>query len=309
MWYALGTLSRWLVFAGLLTSFGAVVFRVVILPRVAPGIGPKRDGGFDPSQTSARIGLLGIRLLLLGAIGRLAAQMAAFRDPFSPMREELQLLVVETTWGKAWMGQVGFALFSLVGFWLASRARGKLASVGWGLAIATVVLLQYTPAFSGHASGSEHFTMGAITADVFHVMAGGAWLGTLAVIAAVVSRARKHRDPIGGIRLGGWIQAFHPIALGSSAVIGATGVFAAWLHLDAVSSLWATAYGQRLSIKLLVLMIVLACGAYNWKRSQGHVAASGQSPNLPRTVPIELAAAIVILLITAVLVTTPPPAH
>jgi len=310
MWYALGTLSRWLVFAGLLTSFGAIVFRVAILPRVSPGLAPPKDSdGFDPSRASARAGLLGIRLLLLGAIGRLAAQMAVFRDPFAPLLEELQLLLVATTWGKAWIGQVGFALVALIAFAFAARARGRPASAGWGLATAAVVLLQYTPAFSGHAIGSEHLTMGAITADIFHVMAGGAWLGSLAVIAVVVAGARKHGDPIGRVRLSGWIEAFSPIALVSAALVGATGLFGAWLHLGGISSLWTSSYGQRLSLKLAILSIVLGCGAYNWKRSQGRVSASGHSPRLPPTVSIELAAGILILLITAVLVTTPLPVH
>ncbi|MCG8467381.1 MAG: hypothetical protein MJB57_04125, partial [Gemmatimonadetes bacterium] len=222
MWYALGTLSRWLVFAGILTAFGAVVFRVVILPRVAPGAAPpERLDGFDPSRSAARVGLLGLGLVLLGAVGRLAAQMAVFRDPFAPWLEELDLLVVSTTWGKAWIGQVTFASIALLAFGVA-RSRKPVASVGWAVAIAFVALLQYTPAFSGHASGVEHFAMGAITADVFHVMAGGAWLGTLAAIAIVVSRARTRGDPIGRVRLIGWIDAFSPIAMGSAAIIGAT---------------------------------------------------------------------------------------
>ncbi|MCG8467004.1 MAG: CopD family protein, partial [Gemmatimonadetes bacterium] len=96
---------------------------------------------------------------------------------------------------------------------------------------------------------------------------------------------------------------------GSAAIIGATGVFAAWLHLDAVSSMWTTPYGRRLSIKLAVLGVVLACGAYNWKRARERVHASGHAPKLPPTIAIELLAAALILLVTAVLVTTPPPAH
>lgn len=315
MWFLIGTISRWLLFTGLLVAFGAVSFRVAVLRRDggasesrAAGTDADADGGFDAARAAARIGMVGAALVALGALGRLGSEISVFRDPLGSLGSQVNLLL-RTTWGKAWIGQIVFASVGLAAFALAAERRGVTRAIGWVGAAAAVVLLSYTPAFSGHAVGAERFVTATIWADGFHVMAGGMWLGTLAVMAGVVREGRRRGDPVTRERLVSWLVAFSPIALGCAAVIGATGLFGAWLHLDAVSSLWAHPYGRRLSLKVGLLLIVVGCGAYNWKRSQGRVEASGNPPRLPATVAIELSLGLALLLVTALLVTTPAPGH
>ena len=308
MWFLIGTGSRWVLFAGLLVAVGAVAFRLVVL-RQFPGFGPATGGALvDPARLAARIGRLAVLAVLLGVIGRLAAEFAVFRDPFEPFGAELRLLVTGTSWGRAWLAQISTAALSAIAFTVAARS-GRAAEPGWVLAAAGVALLAYTPALSGHASGAEHYVTAAISADVFHVVAGGVWLGTLAVMAGVLHLGRRSGVAIARARVVEWIAAFSPLALGSAAVIGATGLFAAWLHLGAFSALWAEPYGRRLSLKLLFVLGILGCGAYNWKRSRGRVLASGDPSRLPPTVALELALAVGLLLVTALLTMTQPPAH
>ena len=308
MWSLIGTGSRWALFAGLLVAVGTVAFRLVVL-RQFPGFGPAAGGAVvDPARLAARLGRLAVLAVVLGAIGRLATEMAVFRDPFEPLSTELRLLVTGTSWGRAWLTQIGAAALSAIAFTLAARP-GRAAESGWVLAAASVVLLAYTPALSGHAVGAEHYVTAAITADVLHVAAGGVWLGTLAVMAGVLHLGRRGGAGLSRARIVDWITAFSPLALGSAAVIGVTGLFAAWLHLGAFSALWAEPYGRRLSLKLLIVLGILTCGAYNWKRARGRVLASGDPARLPSTVALELAAAVALLLVTAALTTTPPPAH
>lgn len=306
MWELIGHGARWSLFVGLLLAFGAVVFKVVLLRRPDPTGAPS---AYDPRATAARVGFCGVLLAALGAAGRVASEMAVFRDPFESYTAELQLLLTATSFGTAWIGQAVFVLLCAVAFGLAAYGPRSLAEPGWFGAAAFVVLLSYTPAFSGHAAGSEHYTTMAISADVFHVMAGGAWLGTLAVMATVVRSARRADAPIGPARIVDWLEAFSPIALGAAVTLAVTGLFGAWLHLDAISSLWSHPYGRTLSLKLILLGGVLACGAYNWKRSRDRVEASGETPRLPPTVALELALGLALLLVTAVLVTTQPPEH
>ena len=92
-------------------------------------------------------------------------------------------------------------------------------------------------------------------------------------------------------------------------MIAVTGVFAAWLHLGAASALWSEPYGRILSLKLFVVLVIVSCGAYNWRRSRDRVQGSADPPRLPPTVAVELGAAALLLLITGVLTGTPPPAH
>ena len=309
MWFLIGTLSRWSLFTGLLVAVGAVAFKLVVLRRF-PGFGPPGDAviGATPEQLAARIGGFAVLLAGAGTLGRLAAEMSVFRDPFEPLTAEVRLLVTGTSWGRAWLGQVAAVVVSAAAFALA-RARGPRAEFGWIVATAAVALLAYTPALAGHATGAEHFVTPAITADVFHMAAGGVWLGTLGVMAGVLQLGRRRGAAISKHRIVDWISAISPLALGSAAVLAATGLFAAWLHLGAVSALWTEPYGRILSLKLFVVLGILACGAYNRRRAPGRVRDAGDPPRLPPSVALELGAAGLLLLITAVLTGTTPPAH
>ena len=309
MWFLIGTVSRWALFAGLLVAVGAVAFKLVVLRRF-PGFEPEEAdaAGVAPESLAARIGGLAVLLAGAGALGRLAAEVSVFRDPFEPLGAEVRLLVTGTSWGRAWLAQVAAVMVSGLAFALAC-ARGPRAEFGWVAATAGVALLAYTPALAGHAAGAEHFVTPAITADIFHMVAGGAWLGTLAVMAGVLVLGRRRGIPASKRRIIDWISAFSPLALGSAAVIAATGLFAAWLHLGTIPALWTEPYGRTLSLKLFVVLGIVGCGAYNWKRAPGRVGESGDPPRLPPTVAFELGAAGLLLLVTAVLTGTPPPAH
>jgi len=309
----LGIVSRWAVFTGLLVAVGAVVFRMWVLrtgdsPSVEAGDESPDPSAAAPASLAGRFAALGSVLLVLGALGRLATELAVFRDPFEPWAAELSLLVTGTSFGSSWTAQLVLGLAACLAFAIAARSsrRGR-ATASWGLAILVTVGLAFTPAFSGHAAGSQHLRSLAITSDVLHVLAGGTWLGTLAVITWVAARSRATGFPIARERLVEWVARFSPVALLSATALAVTGAFASWLHLDAVASLWQSAYGQRLLIKVGVLSVIVGFGAYNWKQSRGKIAVSGEPGRLPSSVASELAAGLAILLVTAMLVTTPPP--
>lgn len=308
MWYVLGILSRWLVFTGLLTAVGSLVFRGLILPKHPLSTrSPDDPDSYDVAAGAAYFGVFATCLLLLGSLGRLAAQFAVFRDPYASLTSEFSLLVGTTTWGQAWAWQAVFGIIALFAFVAAGHRSKNLSAAPWILAELAVFVLAVTPAFSGHAYGSERWTVALVIGDVVHVMAAGVWLGTLFVMAGTVAVAKRCDDHIPKDQLIGWIASLSPLALASAAAIGVTGFLASWVHVDEISSMWTSPYGQRLSLKLAVLLIVLICGAFNWKRSRDRVRASHGAQQLPLTVVIELAGGMAILLVTAILVATPMP--
>ena len=72
----------------------------------------------------------------------------------------------------------------------------------------------------------------------------------------------------------------------------------------ALSLPWHTTYGRVLLLKLLGVAVVLAVGAYNWKRLTPSLESEGTT-ELQRSVRMELFVAALVLLATAVLVALP----
>jgi len=103
------------------------------------------------------------------------------------------------------------------------------------------------------------------------------------------------------------VNAFSPLALVSAAVLAAFGVITAWQHLHTLAALWTTPYGVTLVIKLLMVGIVLALGAWNWRRQRPLLGSESGAVKLRRTATSELIAAGVVLAITAILVSLPSP--
>ena len=101
------------------------------------------------------------------------------------------------------------------------------------------------------------------------------------------------------------MNAFSPTALAFAGVTATTGVFAAWLHLERVSALWETAYGRTLLIKLAVLSIVAATGAYNWLRVRPALGDLEGATRVRRSAMVELGVGLLVLAVTAVLVAMP----
>jgi putative copper export protein len=172
-----------------------------------------------------------------------------------------------------------------------------------------VLVLAFTPALGGHAIASPELTSLAVLADGLHVIGAGGWLGCLLVVVAVgIPAARRLGPTERGQAVAGMVNAFSPTALAFAGIVAASGIFAAWLHLQHVAELWQSAYGRTLLVKLAVLSLVIATGAYNWLRVKPTLGDEQGTRRIRRSATFELAVAVIVLAITAVLVAVPTPA-
>lgn len=183
------------------------------------------------------------------------------------------------------------------------------AGMGWAAAALGVLILAFTPAFSGHAAATTRFAPLPVLADGLHVLGAGGWLGSLLVLVAAglpaaLALAADRRGPAVAALVG----AFSPTALGFAALVTLTGVFAGWLHLGSVPALWQSAYGRTLLVKLAVLGGVFGTGAYNWLRVLPALGTDEAAGRLRRSATAELLVGLVVLAATAVLVATGTPA-
>ena len=192
---------------------------------------------------------------------------------------------------------VGFGVLALIGFLLAS---GRL-SIGWPLAAIGVVAGTLRGLFAGKWSQ---------LVNPMHELAAGLWIGTLFVMVivglALVLRQETPADRRGPIAAA-MVNDFSPLALVCGGLVVLFGVITAWRHLNPLSSLWTTPYGWALIAKLVVVAVVFALGAWNWRRGRPTLGSEAGAHGLKRSATSELVAAGVVLVITAILVSLPSP--
>jgi putative copper export protein/methionine-rich copper-binding protein CopC len=294
---------RWATLAALVLSIAAPAFVVLVLPRLWTA-GDELSNALAPAARDRvrRLGVVASAALLLTAGARLPAQSIALHgvtEAMDPTR--LAALLARTTWGHAWILQTASAVALLIAIALASRRPAA-----WKLAIVLCVPLAIGTSLSGHAAASEAGVALAVALDTAHVLGASTWLGGLAmlILAAIPSTAASLPRPAAVSAL---VNAFSPVALLCGALVVASGVIAATLHFHAPSELFTTDYGRVLLLKVLLVIVALAIGAFNWRRVRPALARGEAVATLRRSASMELTAAAFILLVTAILVATAPP--
>ncbi|MFN2601183.1 MAG: copper resistance D family protein [Gemmatimonadaceae bacterium] len=143
-----------------------------------------------------------------------------------------------------------------------------------------------------------------------HEVAASLWIGTLAVMLiagiTVVFRPTVAGDERGWL-VAEMVNRFSPLALSAATLLGITGVTTAWHHLQHFNALWTSAYGFALDVKLCVVAIVVALGAWNWRRMKPKLGDEIGARAIARSASTELSFAAIVLAITALLVSLPSP--
>jgi putative copper resistance protein D len=251
----------------------------------------------DEARAAARtVAAAAGAVLALGLAGSFLAQLLAFNLSPDPLLPDARLLLAQP-WGRAWTVQLGLALATTA--LLAVPPSWRAAST---LGIPCVVALSFAPAFGGHA-GAESRRALAIALDGAHVLAAGAWLGTLAVMSACT----RWSEPEAGTALLYRIRRLSPLALVSAAVVAATGVGSSWMRIAGGDALLASPYVRWLALKVALFAGVLALGWLNWRRGTPRLAWSGDARVVRASVACELLVALCVVGATAALVSTSPP--
>jgi copper transport protein len=274
-------------FVGSFLAIGAVGFRFGIVRRVR--------GMSDEARTilradsAALLGILGVLLLALNTLG--APYLASIADNKS-FAEALpkNLNPFEFKLAMLTLAFVGFALV---------RAA---PSFGWILAAIGVLFTVLQPLYTGRNFANK--------VNAVHILAASTWLGTLLVLTLVGIRGLIRRHSSGGQRAGlvaDLVNSFSPLALTASPIVAITGATTAWLHLKRLSALWTTSYGIALMVKLVLVLIVVVLGAWNWKRVRPSLGTEGTEQIIRRSATMELTFAALVLIATSALVTLPSP--
>ena len=142
-------------------------------------------------------------------------------------------------------------------------------------------------------------------ASMTHVFAAGIWAGGLVVMADLLIRRHRSSMPMGVADVA---VRFSRVASAALVLTAVAGGILAWRLVDEPSEVWSGAWGRALTIKLVLVAVAAAIGAYNHFRvvprlDQPDAHATG---TLRRTVTIESLVLVIVVAVTAVLVSAAP---
>ncbi len=285
---------RWLGYAALVGLIGAVVFALVVAPKV-PTIYP------DVIHTAARVAMFASLVLIAAWMARLVAQSYALGHV------GVGAILGGTSWGTAWIIGGAAALVALASAMIAGRGASR---AGWLVAAVAALAAAVALPLSGHAVATPHLSTLAVVADTLHVLGAGGWLGTLLVtVVAGIPVTLRGAPGARGREASALISAFSPVALFCAGLLVVTGVVAATLHLGSFGALWGSRYGQVLLVKLAVIAVLLVVAFINWRILRPALGTDRATRRIRGSAIAELGLAVIVLVVTAVLVATPPPAE
>jgi len=251
----ISALSRALRFAGIVLLLGLLlVIAFVWDPTLRrgrtedPTTADAADAAFRP------IAVLLARLAppLLAAIAVIAIPIDAWSDGITT-RGALDLRQGQIAVAQAVLALVAWPLIVRV-------ARGGSQRIVIA-ALIPVLLLALTPGLSGHASAQSTPWL-SIAIDWVHVLAAGAWGGSVLVLAATAPAVyRATTAETRGPLVRGLVSRFTRVALLALAALVATGVLATLMLTNTFSDVWTTSWGRVLIAKVVVVVLaVLTAG-------------------------------------------------
>ena len=188
-------------------------------------------------------------------------------------------------------------VLAILGLGMAAARRRS----GWPVALVGVLFAPLTGILGGQW---------ARMVNPVHRVVAGLWIGTLFILV-VVGLARVLADEPTRERRGAiaadMVNGFSPLALTCGMFVVLSGSITAWTHLNPLSSLWTTPYGYALLIKLCLVAVVFALGAWNWRRVRPTLGSEDAAHSVKRSSRAELSVAALVLVATAILISLPSP--
>ena len=285
-------LVRWLWFLGLAVTIGVLGLRLIVLRGLAV-----------PRRLERRIAVTAG----VGALVSLHAGIAAFslrsedalQLPFARFLYADLSPMAATRFGRAFVVMtLGFALVLALIYlaWLLERVTYLVPA----LVLSTVLVAGLS--LSGHDAADAGSSWKTELADWVHIAAASLWIGGLAALVGLVWFGAPSLRRVAFAR-------FSRLATVLVAVVIAAGTYLSIVRLPRLSDLWSTGYGHVLLVKLGLVFLALAWGAFH-HFAIGPLVARADDGVLSRiggSLAAESLVGVAVLLAAAVLVDSRPP--
>ncbi|MDA1279894.1 MAG: copper resistance protein CopC [Chloroflexi bacterium] len=283
---------RWLVFLGITTVIGGLIFELVVgIPAIYGDRSREswQTAGAEISARWSRYAWAGLGVTVLAIVGQLLQQVSVLTDTsvFAPDAGTLRSVALDSGWGRLWSYRFVTAMGIGVLFSLArqsSKARkpseqsepgnddadydseaGLIGDSIFGqlAAIAGIVFLLLISMSSHNAASPADIKMLAIANDIVYLTAAAVWLGGVFYMALAVPIALRE---LGGAETSSLLRITIPrftvLALISAAILVTTGIFSTYMQVT-VPAATVTPYGWFLIGKLTLIGPLFAFAAYN----------------------------------------------
>lgn len=297
--------SRWLGLLGAMLLWGGLLLSALVQPAPAPAR-PSLDA--NPAwRRAVRLNLwVSVGAILLGSWLQWVWQASRLDS-----RGTLLELILNTRSGNLLLYRQLLALVGLLVAGWAARQGGQLARLGQSLALALSLAVLATFSLGSHAAAAAGSNW-AILGDLVHLVAAGAWLGGLVLLALFLWPGRTQVALLEAHFLHRVAVRFSALATLSVFVIVSSGLFTSLVHLPTVAALGQSTYGRLLLVKIGLVLLVLGLALLNHRLVRAAIAnpATWGQPRYRaflRQVGSEVLLSLGLMVVVAMLVQTPPP--
>ena len=288
-WQIAAAISRWLLYVSALIAAGGVAFMLRV-----------HDRRENERATLARIVTVAAAVAAVASVAGSAWQAILEAGTGVGALADTRALtgVLTSGFGSSTVVRlVGLTGIGLAAPRLWSRPAAWISSAGALLVVGSFLL-------TGHAAASSPQALVTI-ADLAHTAAGAVWFGGLVLLLVALRRRRTEGDALGAAAL---VARFSELATIAVIAVVAAGTALAWAEVRAVRALTSTAYGWTLLVKLVLVGLIVAGGAYNHRRLVPAIKARTADAwgTLRRVVRLEAVGIVAVLAVTAVLTNLVP---
>lgn len=207
----------------------------------------------------AALGVL-LGLVTLGSLGILVSRTFEMNGgQWSSLLADVGVALRVTHFGHVWRWRVPALIVGWIAWAWAARKDRQWAA--W-IIVPALAMIALTRSQTGHPADHGDLRL-AVWVDWLHLLAASAWVGSIFGMSLVVfpRLRRTARDSLGlAASIFGRLSLLSGIAL---AVLVACGVYSVTRQLGPVHSLWTSAYGINLDVKLALVLVMLLIGAHN----------------------------------------------
>ena len=299
-------------FAATIMAAGAVIFEFAVAAPAFALAGVATHGAAEGLRIRwARIVWASLTVAVLsGAVWLLLLAADIYGAPIKEVWSNggIWTVATETRFGQVWAARLAAAVL-LAGS--VSIARATPERGPWGV-LSTIFAVGFLigPAWTGHAGATPGGTgQFPLAADAVHLLAAGAWLGSLPPLAMLLAAARRQKEPSWAAVTAVAVQRFSLLGLASIGALLASGIVNSWYEVGSLSRLITTPYGQLVLVKLGLFAAIIAIAAVNRLYLTPRLAVAGAVRRLQNNSVVETVLGFAAILVVGFLGAMAPASH